>query len=101
MQAYLHHMPTSVQCAASDKLKELLLYIIELSTLCNRTRVVTGVLTSEPGSDVRIWQTLFMSVTDFFSRVLLRKLNITQQIMKLSTFIELQSLLLYLQELMR
>ncbi|XP_023707272.1 uncharacterized protein LOC111864327 isoform X3 [Cryptotermes secundus] len=51
LQAYLHHMPTSVQCAASDKLKELLCYIIELSTLCNRAGVVTAVSTSKPGSD--------------------------------------------------
>jgi hypothetical protein len=51
-------MPTSVQYAASDKLKELLRYIIELSRLCNRAGVVTAVSTSEPGSDVRILQTV-------------------------------------------
>lgn len=61
-------MPTSVQCAASDKLKELLCYIIELSTLCNRARGVTAVLTSEPGSDVRILQTIVLSLTDFMQQ---------------------------------
>jgi hypothetical protein len=68
MQAYLHHMPTSVQCAASDKLKELLHYIIELSTLCNRARVVTAVSTSEPGSDVRILQIIVLLLTDFMQQ---------------------------------
>jgi hypothetical protein len=61
-------MPTSVQCAASDKLKELLHYIIELSTLCNTARVVTAVSTSEPGSDVRILQTIVLSLSDFIQR---------------------------------
>ena len=52
-QAYLHHMPSSVQCAASNKLKELLHYICELSRLYSRVEIESAYSASEVGPDVR------------------------------------------------
>jgi hypothetical protein len=49
-------MPSSVQYAASDKLKELLQYISELCRLSNRIGVANADSASDTGADVRMLQ---------------------------------------------
>lgn len=61
LQAYLHHMPHSVQCSASDKLKELLHCISEVSRLHKLIGVGTD-SASEPGPDVRMLKTVSFSL---------------------------------------
>ncbi|XP_021941509.1 uncharacterized protein LOC110840645 isoform X3 [Zootermopsis nevadensis] len=51
LQAYLHHMLHSVQCAAHNKLKDLVHYINEVSRLCKFIGIVVAVSASEPGPD--------------------------------------------------
>lgn len=48
----------SVQCAAHNKLKDLVHYINEVSRLCKFIGIVVAVSASEPGPDVRMLQLL-------------------------------------------